>query len=82
MNDRNSRAAGPHPKAGPAPQNAGEDRTPRLPEPEDFWLELGPPSAYYGTDAYDTARREGDASPDAKRLGWTGAEPGRDDREA
>lgn len=82
MNDRNSRTAGPHPKAGPAPQNAGEDRTPRLPEPEDFWLELGPPSAYYGTDAYDTARREGDASPDAKRLGWTGAEPGRDDREA
>ena len=82
MNDRNSRAAGPHPKAGPAPQNAGEDRVPRLPEPEDFWLELGPPSAYYGTDAYDTARREGDASPDAKRLGWTGAEPGRDDREA
>lgn len=82
MNDRNSRAAGPHPKAGPAPQNAGEDRAPRLPEPEDFWLELGPPSAYYGTDAYDTARREGDASPDAKRLGWTGAEPGRDDREA
>ena len=77
MNDRNSRAAGPHPKAGPAPQNAGEDRAPRLPEPEDFWLELGPPSAYYGTDAYDTARREGDASPDAKRLGWTGAEPGR-----
>lgn len=82
MNDRNSRAAGPHPKAGPAPQNAGEDRAPHLPEPEDFWLELGPPSAYYGTDAYDTARREGDASPDAKRLGWTGAEPGRDDREA
>ena len=82
MNDRNSRAAGPHHKAGPAPQNAGEDRALRLPEPEDFWLELGPPSAYYGTDAYDTARREGDASPDAKRLGWTGAEPGRGDREA
>ena len=39
----------------------------RLPEPEDFWLELGPASAYYGTDAYDTALREGDASPDAKR---------------
>ena len=77
MNDRNSRAAGPHPKAGPAPQNAGEDRAPRLPEPEDFWLELGPASAYYGMDAYDTALREGDASPDAKRLGWTGAEPGK-----
>ena len=54
----------------------------RLPEPEDFWLELGPASAYYGMDAYDTALREGDASPDAKRLGWTGAEPGRGDREA
>lgn len=49
----------------------------RLPEPEDFWLELGPASAYYGTDAYDTALQEGDASPDAKRLGWTGAEPGK-----
>ena len=49
----------------------------RLPEPEDFWLELGPASAYYGMDAYDTALREGDASPDAKRLGWTGAEPGK-----
>ena len=47
-----------------------------LPEPEDFWLELGPAGAYYGMDAYDTALREGDASPDAKRLGWTGAEPG------
>ena len=44
--------------------------------------ELEASAAYYGTDAYDTARREGDASPDAKRLGWTGAEPGRDDREA
>ncbi len=49
-----------------------------LPAPEDFWLELGPPSAYYGTGAYDRALREGDASPDAERLGWTGAEPGRD----
>ena len=54
-----------------------EKDTARLPQPEDFWLELGPPSAYYGTDAYETALREGDASPDAKRLGWTGAEPGR-----
>ena len=44
-------------------------------EEEDFWLELGPPSAYVGLDAYQTARREGDASPDGKRLGFTGAEP-------
>ena len=41
-----------------------------LPNPEDFWLELGPASAYYGTDAYETALREGDLSPDAKHLGW------------
>ena len=44
-------------------------------EEEDFWLELGPPSAYVGLDAYQTARREGDASPDCKRLGFTGSEP-------
>lgn len=56
--------------------NDPEDQM-KLPEPEDFWLELGPSSAYYGTDAYDTAKKEGDASPDAERLGWTGAEPGK-----
>ena len=38
-----------------------QDKMMSLPEPEDFWLELGPASAYYGTDAYDTALREGDA---------------------
>lgn len=74
MTDPNSRAAGPGPKAARNAQNA--QKAARLPEPEDFWLELGPPSAYYGTEAYDTARQNGDASPDAKRLGWTGAEPG------
>lgn len=45
---------------------------------EDFWLELGPAGAYYGIDSYDTALKNGDASPDADRLGWPGAEPGRD----
>lgn len=75
MTDQNSRPKAARntqsPKKAPkAPEAA------RLPEPEDFWLELGPPSAYYGTDAYDAARQNGDASPDAKRLGWTGAEPG------
>ena len=79
MNDRNSRAAGPHPKAGPAPQNAGEARASRLPEPEDFWLELGPPSAYYGTDAYDTARRGRGRIPRRKAPGLDRrrARPGR-----
>ena len=74
MTDKNSR-----PKAAKAAQNANKaqnaSEAARLPEPEDFWLELGPPSAYYGTDAYDAARQNGDASPDAERLGWTGAEP-------
>lgn len=41
---------------------------------EDLWLELGPASAYYGLDSYSTALENGDASPDAKRLGWQGAE--------
>jgi len=45
-------------------------------EREDFWLEIGPASAYYGTDSYETARENGDASPDGKRLGFDGAEPG------
>lgn len=49
--------------------------TPDKHEREDFWLEVGPASAYIGTDAYETARREGDASPDGKRLGFEGAEP-------
>ncbi len=35
-----------------------------------------PASAYYGTDSYETARENGDASPDGKRLGFDGAEPG------
>ena len=25
-------------------------------EREDFWLEIGPASAYYGTDSYETAK--------------------------
>ena len=49
--------------------------TPSENEREDFWLEVGPPSAYFGTDAYDTAKQDGDASPDGERLGFTGAEP-------
>lgn len=47
-------------------------------EKEDFWLEIGPPSAYTGLECYDTAVKNGDASPDAARLGWPGAEPGED----
>lgn len=47
-------------------------------EREDFWLEIGPASAYYGTDSYETAKENGDASPDGKRLGFGGAEPGTD----
>ena len=44
-------------------------------EREDFWLEIGPASAYYGTDAYETAKENGDASPDGKALGFEGVEP-------
>lgn len=46
-------------------------------EKEDFWLELGPASAYTGLECYDTAIENGDASPDAEILGWPGAEPGK-----
>ena len=38
-------------------------------EREDFWLEIGPASAYYGTDSYETAKENGDASPDGKAGG-------------
>ena len=62
-------------KHAPVPEPQTKDL--QMPEAEQFWLELGPPSAYSGTPAYDTAVREGDASPDAERLGWTGAEPGK-----
>ncbi|HJB59202.1 MAG TPA: hypothetical protein H9771_06055 [Candidatus Faecalibacterium faecipullorum] len=64
---------------GPAGRTGHTDHTGPagpLPDAEDFWLELGPPAAYYGTDAYQRAKREGDASPDGERLGYTGAEPG------
>lgn len=47
-------------------------------EKEDFWLEIGPPSAYTGLESHDTALENGDASPDAKRLGWEGAQPGQE----
>lgn len=35
-------------------------------ERENFWLEIGPASAYYGTDSYETAKENGDASRMAK----------------
>ncbi len=43
---------------------------------EDFWLEIGPHSAYSGLECEETAIANGDASPDGARLGFTGAEPG------
>ena len=39
------------------------DDTPSREEREDFWLDLGPASAYEGLDCCETARRDGDASP-------------------
>lgn len=50
-------------------------------EREDFWLEVGPRSAYTGLDAYETATKNGDVSPDGALLGWPGAEPGQDPAE-
>lgn len=40
------------------------DDTPSREEREDFWLDLGPASAYEGLDCCERARRDGDASPD------------------
>lgn len=49
--------------------------------PEDFWLELGPSSAYVGMDCYETALKNGDLSPDGRRLGAQGAESPRTEPE-
>ena len=38
-------------------------------ERENFWLEIGPASAYYGTDSYETAKENGDAARMAKPGG-------------
>ena len=50
------------------------DDTPSREEREDFWLDLGPASAYEGLDCCETARRDGDASPDGLAHGFEGAE--------
>ena len=46
------------------------DDTPSREEREDFWLDLGPASAYEGLDCCETARRDGDASPDGLAHGF------------
>ena len=48
------------------------DDTPSREEREDFWLDLGPASAYEGLDCCETARRDGDASPDGLAHGFEG----------
>ena len=49
------------------------DDTPSKEEREDFWLDLGPASAYEGLDCCETARRDGEASPAGLHngSGWT-----------
>ena len=37
-------------------------------ERENFWLEIGPASAYYGTDSYETRKKTAMPSPE-----WTKA---------
>mgnify|MGYP007084529381 CR=1 FL=1 len=54
------------------------DDTPSREEREDFWLDLGPASAYEGLDCCETARRDGDPDsepvphlpPQLKALEW------------
>ena len=54
------------------------DDTPSREEREDFWLDIGPASAYEGLDCCETARRDGDASPDGLAHGFEGAESPKD----
>lgn len=51
------------------------DDTPSREEREDFWLDLGPASAYEGLDCCETARRDGDASPDGLAQVSKGRKP-------
>lgn len=51
---------------------------PSAKEVEDFWLEIGPSASFAGLESYGTALANGDVSPDGRRLGWEGAEPGTD----
>lgn len=57
-------------------QEKTNENGPTQRQKEDFWLEVGPASAYYGLESYDTAEENGDASPDGRLLDWEGAEPG------
>lgn len=53
------------------------DDTPSREEREDFWLDLGPASAYEGLDCCETARRDGDASRTALPMARRGRKPER-----
>ena len=37
-------------------------------ERENFWLEIGPASAYYGTDSYETAKEARMAKPEGLKA--------------
>ena len=43
---------------------------------ENFWLDLGPVAEYSDMNAAAAAAQNGDASPDGKAHGFTGAEQG------
>ena len=38
-------------------------------ERENFWLEIGPASAYYGTDSYETAKEKRRCKPGRQSPG-------------
>ena len=45
-------------------------------ELENFWLDLGPAADWADMDAEAVAERDGDASPDGRLRGYSGAENG------
>ena len=45
-------------------------------ERENFWLEIGPASAYYGTDSYETAKeKHRPQRKNGRTSGWRSAPP-------
>ncbi len=60
-------------------QNNQHEKDKKEQERANFWIDVGPASGYIGTIAEETARKNGDISPDGHRFHWEGGEDGGED---